>query len=228
MSLALSRWIATALGAGLVASACAVQHDVPLVLEGLDDGRPAGFLCRAPSATGGAPHLAELVAPRLRPCEARCGAGVCRREAYVFDFLEVGGVPSCSGATLADWCSEPGRCRVAQRRCVEIDACVATSTASSAESVADGLRSANGGVITDAPPEGTVLVRLVGSAQSCAEIESQGLARQDVFGCAYSCPVQLAVTEGAVQLDLATLDDECGQAVYGCALFVSGSTPVAP
>lgn len=214
----------------LVASApgCAVGHDVPLELVGLDEGHPAGFLCRAPSAGGGGPYLAEVVAPRLRTCDASCAGGGCRVESYVFDFVEVGGVPSCSGATLVDWCSTPGRCRVALRRCVEIDACVASSVTSSARSVADGLHAATGGVVTDAPPPGTVLVRMIGSAQSCADIEANGLVRQDVFGCAYSCPVQLAVAEGAVQLDLGALDDECGQAVYGCALFVSGSDPIAP
>lgn len=207
---------------------CAPRHDVPLEIVGLDTGRPAGFTCRAPSATGNGPTLAELVAPSLRPCTMACGAGSCRTEAYVFDFIEVGGVPSCRGASLVDWCSEPGRCRVARRTCFDVDACVASSLGTTSESVLEGLRVATGGVILDSPPSGTVLVRVVGSAQSCADIAAAGLMRTDVFGCAYSCPVQLASTEGPLQLDLDALDDECGSLVYGCALFVSGEAPVAP
>lgn len=208
---------------------CSVEHDVPLEIVGLDRGHPQGFGCRAPSATGGGPLLTELVTPRLAPCAMSCASGgACRTQAYVFDFVEVGGVPSCRGASLVDWCSEPGRCRVAVRQCFDVDACVSSSSGATAASVAEGLRAASGGVILDSPPSGTVLVRVIGSAQSCAEITSAGVARQDVFGCAYSCPAQLATVEGPLQLDLDALDDECGTLAYGCALFVSGERPVTP
>jgi hypothetical protein len=205
--------------------ACAAQHDVPLELRGLDQGHPAGFGCRAPSATGNGPLLLESVP--LAACATSCATGVCRRAAYVFDFVEVPGVPSCRGAALVDWCGTPGRCRVAARRCFEVDTCVSSSAATSA-SVHDGLRAATGGVVLDSPPSSTVLVRLVGTAQSCADVDTTGLTRSDVFGCAYSCPVQLTSTQGAVQLDLDALDDDCGSLVYGCALFVSGEAPVTP
>lgn len=176
---------------------------------------------------GGGPLLSEVVTPRLAPCAMTCATGVCRTQAYVFDFIEVGGVPSCRGASLVDWCGEPGRCRVAQRRCFDVDACVSGSAGNTAMSVAAGLRAASGGVIDDAPPSATVLVRVVGSAQSCADIAATGVMRTDVFGCAYSCPTQLATTDGPLQLDLDALDSECGTLVWGCALFVSGEAPVA-
>lgn len=213
------------LALALLLVGCAQQHDVPLVIAGLDQGHPAGFLCRAPSTNGNGPLLTELVTPLLRSCAEPCDIGVCRTQAYVFDFVEVGGVPSCRGAALVDWCNTPGRCRLVQRRCFDVDSCVGGSPLGTALSVEAGLRAASGGVIDDDPPTGTVMIRVIGSAQSCAEVGTQGIARDDVFGCAYSCPVQLATTEGQLELDLDALDDECGSLVYGCALFVSGSAP---
>jgi hypothetical protein len=223
------RPIASLLGLALaLVAGCAAQHDVPLEIVGLDRGRPQGFGCRAPSTTGGGPLLTELVTPRLAPCAMSCATGMCRTQAYVFDFIEVGGVPSCRGASLVDWCGEPGRCRVATRRCFDVDACVSSSPGGTAGSVLAGLRAASGGVILDSPPTATLLVRVVGSAQACADITSAGIQRDDVFGCAYSCPVQLMAVDGPLQLDLDALDDECGTLAYGCALFVSGERPVAP
>jgi hypothetical protein len=214
------------LAIALLAVGCAARHDVPIEIVGLDVGRPAGFVCRAPSATGSGPLLAEQIASRLAPCTSSCASGVCRRESYVFDFIEVGGVPSCRGASLDDWCSTPGRCRVSQRHCFDVDVCVSGSPGGTLASVLSGLRDASGGVIAESPPAGTVLVRIVGSAQSCDTIETSGLARDDLFGCAYSCPAQLASVEGPLQLDLDALDDECGALVWACALFVSGTDPV--
>ena len=208
-------------------SACVVTHDVPLDLVGLDEGHPAGFGCRVPSATGGGPFLVETIAPDLAACAMSCDHGMCRRAAFVFDFVEVGGVPSCRAGALVDWCADPGRCRVVARRCFEVDACVAAADPTSyTASVSAGIRAASGGVILESAPDATVLVRAIGSAQSCEEIVGSGLASEAVFGCAYSCPAQLDTVEGPLQLDLDAFDDECGALALGCALFVSGEAPV--
>jgi len=220
--------VRASLALSVLLAACAVQHDVPLEIVGLDRGRPDGFGCRAPSAMGGGPLLTELVAPSFLPCAMSCAAGVCRTQAYVFDFVEVSGVPSCRGSALVDWCNVPGQCHVAARRCFDVDACVGGSSLATAMSVEAGLRAASGGVVLDSPPSGTVLVRVVGSAQSCADIVAGGITRNDVFGCAYSCPAQLDAVQGAVQLDLDTFDAECGALVYGCSLFLTGEGPVTP
>lgn len=210
---------------------CSVQHDVPIDIVGLDRGRPQGFGCRAPSAMGGGPLLTQIVAPDLAPCSMACDtAGSCRTAAYVFDFVELGGVPSCGSSALVEWCSgDPSRCHVTARRCFDVDACVVGSGTSSAASVEAGLREAANGVILDPAPDGFVLVRLVGSAQSCAQIESTGVSRREVFGCVYSCPEQLDGVMGAVQLGLDSgFNDECGALVYGCATFLTGEQPVMP
>ena len=213
----------------LTIAACSVQHDVPIDIVGLDRGHPEGFSCRAPSAMGGGPLLTQVVAPDLAMCSMSCGtSGACRTSAYVFDFVEVSGVPSCRGSALVDWCSALSRCHVTARRCFDVDACVSGSGTSTAASVEAGLRAAADGVILDPAPDGVVLVRVVGSAQSCAEIASAGVARREVFGCAYSCPAQLDAVQGSVQLDLDALDDECGALVYACATFLTGEHPVSP
>ena len=67
------RLLSLTLSLTLVLSAgCAANHDVPLEIVGLDEGHPAGFACRTPTAMGHGPLLAELVAPRLATCAMSC------------------------------------------------------------------------------------------------------------------------------------------------------------
>ncbi len=209
----------------LLAVGCVVERDVRLELARGPGGAPAGFLCRVPMEAGGGPRLLEQVASQLAPCDASCATGSCRRAAFVFDFIETPGVPSCRGGALAAFCSAE-RCTLPVRRCFEVDTCVASDLDSTIQSVNDGLRAATGGVVLADAPASPVLVRMVGTAQSCADVESDGLVRESVFGCAYSCPAQLDAVEGSVLLDLDILDDECGASVYACALFLSGELPV--
>jgi len=211
--------------ASLLGGGCVVERDVRLELARGPGGLPAGFLCRAPTAGGGGPRLLEQVASQFAPCDASCGAGSCRRAAFVFDFIETAGVPSCRGGALAAFCGEE-RCALTVRRCFEVDTCLDPEISSTIQSVDDGLHLATGGVVLPDAPTAPVLVRMIGTAQSCADVEAGGLARASVFGCAYSCPAQLDAVEGSVLLDLDVLDDECGASVHACALFLSGERPV--
>lgn len=211
----------------VLVAGCVVRHDVQLELANGPGNAPAGFFCRAPSATGGAPFLIDQVSDQLAPCATSCEAGAqCRRASFVFDFVETGGLPSCRAGSIASFC-EGGTCRVTLRRCFEVDTCIAPGDlASTVNAAGEGLHAASGGVILEEAPDGPVLVRMVGSAQSCDEITRDGLDARALFGCAYSCPAQLDAVEGTVQLDLDAFDDECGATALACALFLSGQRPV--
>ncbi|MBX7192719.1 MAG: hypothetical protein K1X94_11705 [Sandaracinaceae bacterium] len=211
--------------AGVLALGCVAQHEVHLALARGPGGSPAGFFCRAPSAAGGAPYLLELVADRFEPCATACSSGECRRTAFVFDFVETGGIPSCRAGSIAAYC-EASACTVAVRRCFEVDVCVTGDPRQTIGQADAALRLASEGVILDEAPDGPVLVRMIGAAQDCASIERDGLDMRGIFGCAYSCPAQLDGVEGTVQLDLDAFDDECGQNALACALFLSGQDPV--
>lgn len=215
-------WVAVA----CVLGGCAVQHDVDLQLARGPGGAPAGFFCRAPSAAGGAPYLVELAADRFEPCDGSCAVGECRRASFVFDFVATGGIPGCRAGSIAAFC-EDAPCEVSVRRCFEVDVCATGDPRQTVGNVDASLRLAYEGVILAEAPDGPVLVRMIGAAQSCDVIEREGLDARAIFGCAYSCPAQLDGVEGAVELDLDAFDDECGQNALACALFLSGQDPVA-
>jgi hypothetical protein len=211
--------------AALLLPACVVEHDVLLDLAAGPGGAPAGFYCRAPSAMGGAPYLLERTAPLAPPCTTTCEGGVCRSAAFVFDFIETDGIPSCRAGSIASYC-DTSRCEVTVRRCFDVDVCVTSDVRGTVEVADEAIRSASDGVILDDAPDGPVLVRMMGAAQRCEDVEREGLEARAIFGCAYSCPAQLDSVEGTVLLDLDAFDDECGQNALSCALFLTGQDPV--
>lgn len=77
-------------------------------------------------------------------------------------------------------------------------------------------------VTTDAPDE-IVVVRAVVTNQSCDEIvqvvgeQYASFDRDQVLGCAYSCPFQLDAVDGRVSLSLDTYTTSCQDAVQTCA-----------
>jgi hypothetical protein len=211
--------------ASITLAGCVVERSVDLDLARGPGGLPAGFFCRAPSATGGAPYLIEQVASRFRPCAASCARGECRSVGLVFDFIETGGVPSCRASSIAAFC-DSSPCNVTVRRCFDAEVCLSGDQRETVDAVDTALRTASGGVILDEAPNGPVLVRMIGTAQACADVRAEGLDARSTFGCAYSCPAQLDAVEGDVLLDLDAFDDECGSNVFACALFLSGQDPV--
>jgi hypothetical protein len=215
----------TSLVASITFAGCVVQRSVDLDLARGPGGLPAGFFCRAPSTSGGAPYLFELVSERFAPCGRACAAGQCRSVGLVFDFIETAGVPSCRASSIAAFC-DSSPCNVTVRRCFDAEVCLSSDQQETVDAVDEALRIASGGVILDEAPNGPVLVRMIGTAQACADVRAEGLDGRSTFGCAYSCPAQLDAVEGSVQLDLDAFDDECGSNVFACALFLSGQDPV--
>lgn len=217
--------VSASLAASLAIAGCVVERSVDLELARGPGGGPAGFFCRAPSATGGAPYLLELVSDQLSSCDRACGGGECRSIGLVFDFIETGGVPGCRAGSIAAFC-EASPCAVTVRRCFDAEVCLRGDPREAANAADEALRLASGGVILEEAPEGPVLVRMIGTAQGCDEVRAEGLDARATFGCAYSCPAQLDAVEGTVQLDLDAFDDECGSNALACALFLSGQDPV--
>jgi hypothetical protein len=214
------------LAASVAVAGCVVERSIDLELARGSGGLPAGFFCRAPSATGGAPYLIEQVASRFEPCAASCGGGECRSVGLVFDFIETGGgLPGCRAGSIAAFC-ESSPCAVTVRRCFDAEVCLSGDPGETVEAVDTALRNASGGVILEEAPDGPVLIRMIGTAQGCDEVRAEGLDARATFGCAYSCPAQLDAVEGTVQLDLDAFDDECGSNALACALFLSGQDPV--
>jgi hypothetical protein len=198
----------------LVFSACTVQREVALTFgpegEGLD-----GFMCRPP----GGPFLVE---------RARQPDGGVRPGALVFDFVRLGGVPGCRTGQLIKWCATH-ECKPLRstRACVPITL-PALPPVMTREDLRQPLLSAmkqigNSGVLNDAPDE-FVIVRVVGSLQSCEALtpgadaaELPAFDKNELIGCAYSCPVLLDRVEQDVYLGFETLTGLCEQGVRTCS-----------
>jgi hypothetical protein len=196
------------------AAACSPEHTVTLDLgvTGDPDRLPAGFAC-VRDDTG-----------ELMMADALTGDELALT--LVVDFLDMdGGVPLCRGDAIARWCEDHGGCLPIEipggvRYCTELRVTV---------DVGDPVASANafnaalsGAVVIEDAPDVPVMVRVVGTLQSCGEVERWSGAGYPVFdparvvGCEYSCPVFLDEVDELV-LSLDTFDQNCEQLVLQCA-----------
>ncbi|MCA3012643.1 MAG: hypothetical protein INH41_09625 [Myxococcaceae bacterium] len=201
-------WLVVAL------AACTVQRQVSLTFgaegEGLD-----GFMCRDPQG--------QLLLDR-----ARDGDGGVQAAALVFDFVRLGGVPGCRTGQLVKWCASR-ECRPLRqtRACVPVTLPVAAPMMKREAlrgAILEALRRAGStGVLDDAPDE-FVIVRAVGTLESCealtpkpADVDLPAFDSGALLGCAYSCPVLLDRVEQDVYLGFETLTAQCEQGVRTCS-----------
>jgi hypothetical protein len=198
----------------LALAGCSVQRQVSLTFgsdgEGLD-----GFMCR--DSTG------QFLLDR-----AKEGDGGVRGSALVFDFVRLGGVPGCRTGQLVKWCATH-ECRPLKstRACVPANLPTVASMMPREQlraAVLAALRQGgNAGVLADAPDE-FVIVRVVGTLQSCDALALQGpdaelpaFEKSQLLGCAYSCPVLLDRVDQDVYLGFETLTGVCEQGVRTCS-----------
>lgn len=136
------------------------------------------------------------------------------------DYLGFEGVPSCRPLDLLEWCQRRG-CPVVQRDCVDVTITdPAPGVPASAAVFQDAASEALAGMypITADAPDGVVMIRMVVSRQSCAEVGRDAHTCDDLLGCVYSCPVQLDEVRGDVRLELDSLGMSCNATIAGiCA-----------
>ncbi len=203
-----ARAVITAL---LVTASCVELRRVSVTFgdfgEGLD-----GFLCKDKSG--------RMLLERLQQDAGTVPASL------VVDFVRLGGAPSCRTGKLMQWCSTHECAPIRETRsCVTVDlpADNGADRPTLRKLIHERLRTLAGrGIIPDAPDE-FVIVRVVGTAQSCDEVmPAPGgplprFERQKLVGCAYSCPVLLDKVEDELYLGFETLTAECEQGVAICA-----------
>jgi hypothetical protein len=211
--------VRTALIMYLLAAACSETTTVHLTF-GQDTsaattaaGTPVAFRCR--DADG-----------HFLPSRAVVGTGTGRQlaVAFVVDFFALGGVPSCRPGDIARWCQgESHDCHViaddanAPRLCFDTSAPL-SPTGEASRAMADVLAGLEGRIVTSDAPHEPVIIRVVASAQSCAQLTpGADYAADQLVGCALSCPVQLDSVSGDVLLDLPTISDMCEASVVACA-----------
>lgn len=192
----------------LLLAGCAPTRTVSLTFgqdgEGLD-----GFMCKDESGK----YLLERLPAN--------GAA-----SLVFDFIALKGVPGCRTGQLLQWCkgAKDGKCQPlpSSRGCVSM-------TLDQPEAMRDALREQlrarmreirGTEAIPDAPDE-YVLVRVVGTTETCDEIRSREttvpFVQSKLLGCAYSCPVRLDDVEQSVYLGFDGFVGKCSQGVVICS-----------
>ena len=145
----------------------------------------------------------------------------------VVDFIPLGGTPDCRLPGLVGWCTQHACTPLAASRiCIPRD--LSRFVAGGAPLVQAGLAtlmSLSGTSVSSDAPEGPLIVRVVGTTESCDELARSADLSFDhcrVFGCAYSCPTTLQAVDGTLHLDIDFLmssmnDHACEGFVELCA-----------
>jgi hypothetical protein len=214
MSKALRR-LAVALVA--VAVACTAARSLQVTFgqngEGLN-----GFLCRDSKQN---PLLL-----RLKQADGGFAAGN-----LVVDFVALQGLPGCRTGQVLDWCTQhscgpmPGtRVCIPAVQFPDVTGMTRPQMRAAIYSALNAVADSGTQIVSQVPND-PVLVRIVATTESCDAVnntDSTGnytaFVDTALFGCAYSCPVQLdSVSGGQVYLDFDTLDETCEQGVRACA-----------
>ncbi len=185
--------------------ACAPTRTVSLTFgqdgEGLD-----GFMCKDDAG--------QYLLNRLPPDGAA---------SLVFDFVQLQGVPGCRTGQLLEWCKDHDCSPIPNARgCVPVTLSAPDPDRETLRAaLRESMKSVRGHeAIGDAPDE-FVLVRVVGTTQTCDEVRarstSEPLETSKLLGCAYSCPVLLDRVEQAVYLGFDGFVGKCAQGVLICS-----------
>lgn len=197
----------------------AEQHHLEIVLDSYD-----GFAC--------------VEDQELLTCD------IAGRGCMVLDVIDVPGLPNCRENSLIGACKD-GSCAVVARALLDMSevSCPCPGSGSGGpleqgEAILDALNallSASGPTLSDAP-DGSVVVRLVATTQSCEELrqgnEPDLSARFEpvgVRGCAYSCPAILDDVDETIHLGLTGFPSSCNaRAACACAVgFLDDGTCTA-
>lgn len=187
-------------------TACIETRSVALTFgtdgEGLD-----GFMCKDTSGT--------LLLSRA-PTDGKTS--------LVIDFVKLGGVPGCRTGQLMKWCSAHDCSAIGGKRsCVTVNLPPPSMAREELRAaLLNALRAGDPFQATADAPDEFVLVRVVGTTQSCDEVAPGGDAlpafdKSKLVGCAYSCPVLFDKVEQDVYLGFETLTTTCEQGVRICS-----------
>lgn len=195
------------LAIALTLSACVETRSVALTFgadgEGLD-----GFMCKDTSGT--------LLLSRV-PSDGQAS--------IVIDFVKLGGVPGCRTGQLVKWCTSHD-CSAIQgkRSCVNVKLPAPSMAREELRAaLLTALREGDPFQATSDAPDEFVLVRVVGTTQSCDEVTAAAadplpaFDKSKLVGCAYSCPVLFDKVEQDVYLGFETLTTTCEQGVRICS-----------
>ena len=198
--------LAAAAGAALVVGACDGERTLALDLATTEAGEYRGFQCV---------ELEAESAMWLRGFEMETGIVQFN---LVIDFVALGGVPDCRSTQVSDWCASHDCAPLLEyRQCIPIEF-DAEAKGNFSESMAAELERRSGEIILDNAPDEAVLVRAIGTTDSCDTMATTAAPTCDsLIGCMSSCPVVLDQQDGDLVLDLDVSGTNCEAEVAACA-----------
>ncbi|MFM2415604.1 MAG: hypothetical protein RL385_327 [Pseudomonadota bacterium] len=198
-----------------------------------DAGSLAGFTCLQTEVTD-AGATETLVHRALTPFR---GGMRSLALSMVVQAFALDDNPGCRDTALANYCG-PGdtRCRLLPDStfCVALESeplpLTTTGRTARLHAALSALATApdaglSGALFTDEPPAGWVLLRAVGTTETCERVadERHAFDRAQLVGCAFTCPVVLSSWSGKLWFDSAAAG-RCEAQVQACA--GTGFSPV--
>jgi hypothetical protein len=251
MTFSLRLWLVSLIAFGLVLTACkgTEVHTIELTLASSQrhitlkpklNGDPggnvaytsyAGFGCADAQDKDETPHLPNLLTARAykfalgkHSIDAQLHATV------VVDTIRIDGYPRCRATEIYNFCSTRKCAPIeSERRCFDLPTTtvplsgdrvqvVQKALEAFSDYLKEGLKDA---LVTDQALDEEVIIRLVGTTETCDELEARGSLAFDptkLLGCSYSCPIVPTAVHGEVLLDLDALTQRlCEPAVRACA-----------
>ncbi len=209
-------------------------HTADIVLSEIKLGKKstlAGFACSTSDGTITANKSRALLARAFKASETNPKL-VILRATVVMDYVALGGYPRCRATEIANYCGDEGNdCNPVQSRrtCLDLEPVeIPVATFSAALDLIDTAgavfakyvkEQVSGELVTRDAPDTESILRLVGTTETCAEIEARdGLAFDEdrLLGCSYSCPLVPSAARGEILLDFEGVG-ACERDVITCA-----------
>lgn len=191
----------------------------------------SGFACTTSDGRPAVMQSEALGARAFTASETQQGAVVVNAT-LVLDYIRLGGYPRCRANTILNYCAEEGRDCVpmaSERVCIDLEPLTIsvetlqqlTELKRNGSSLfADFVRErVSGSVVTSGAPDEEAILRLVGTTETCAQIEARGGLDFDtdkLLGCSYSCPLVPSAARGEILLDFEGVG-RCENDVIRCA-----------
>jgi len=228
-----ARWLSLVL---CIVGACQAEqvHSAEIVLAEIklrDKSTLSGFACSTSDGRVTTNRSRALLSRAFTVSETDRFT-VVLRASVVMDYVSLGGYPRCRATEIVNYCTQEGKsCEpVAKlRSCLDLAPLeipigslgeAADLVDNAGQVFADYVKDQVAGeVFTRDAPDTESILRLVGTVETCDELEARGELDFDpeaLLGCSYSCPIVPSAARGEILLDFEGIGP-CENDVITCA-----------
>jgi len=209
-------------------------HTATLVLSEIKRGEKstlAGFACTTSDGRLASGRSTALLSRAYSASPIDTTVAVLQAT-VVLDYVELGGYPRCRATEIVNYCAEEGKsCEPvsSQRVCLDLEpleiplkdvAAFVELVKKSGAVFSDYVKTrVAGNLVTSDAPDTESILRLVGTTETCDELDARGGLDFDpdkLLGCSYSCPLVPSAARGEILLDFEGIG-ACEDDVIVCA-----------